>query len=100
MRAYRFTPTASAALDQQIDYLIDRGALQAARNLEQRLRTYIADTLCLFPFAGTFIPERQIYESWVPGTKLVLWYSISDDAVTIAMVWHAAQLRLRDDEAD
>jgi plasmid stabilization system protein ParE len=93
MRTYRFAPAAEAALERQIDYLLERGAGQAARKLERRLRSFIEQTLCRFPFVGTHIPTRGIYETWVPGTTYVRWYTVTDDAVTIAMIWHTAQDR-------
>jgi plasmid stabilization system protein ParE len=86
-------PGAEAALDRQIDYLLQRDAGEAARKLERRLRSFIEQTLCRFPFIGTHIQARGIFEIWVPGTKCLLWYSLTDDAVPIAMIWHTSQDR-------
>ena len=93
MRSYRFAPAAEAALNRQIDYLLEKGAGQAARRIELRLRSFIGTTLCRFPFIGRHIPTRGVYETWVPGTKYVIWYTVTDDAVNIAMIWHASQDR-------
>ena len=98
MRRTRFAPSAAQALDRQIDYLISVNALQAARALEKRVRTYISQTLCRFPFAGTHIVERDVYESWIPGTRMVVWYKVSDTEIVIAMIWHTSQGRNNGDE--
>jgi plasmid stabilization system protein ParE len=98
MRRYRFAPSAAQALDRQIEYLISVHAPRAARLLEQRVRTYISHTLCRFPFAGTHIPERDIYESWIPGRRLVVWYKVYDSEIIIAMIWNTSQDRKTGDE--
>ena len=95
MRTYRLAPAAEVALTRQIDDLLDHDAAPAARSLERRLRIFIEQTLCTFPFVGTHIPARGIYETWVPGTKYVLWYTVTDEAVIIAMIWHTSQDRER-----
>lgn len=59
MRRYRFAPVAAEALYAQVDYLISKNALQAARALEQRLRAFVGNTLCRFPFSGSYIAERE-----------------------------------------
>lgn len=98
MRSYRFSPAAEAALEQHIDYLLDRDAGQAARKLERRLRSFIEHTLSRFPFIGTHIPARGIYETWVPGTNSVLWYTVTDETVTIYDLAHGAGSRARGNE--
>jgi plasmid stabilization system protein ParE len=94
MRTYRFAPAAADALERQIDYLLDRHAKQAARRLEQRVQYFIENTLCRFPDTGTFIADRQVYESWIPSTKIVVWYTVTDTEVIIAMIWNTSQGRL------
>ncbi len=98
MRRVRFSPAAAEALDNQIEYLISRRALPAARALERRVHAYIRDTLCYFPFMGKHVPERNVYESWIPGTKLVVWYTVSNDEIVIAMIWHTSQDRCRENQ--
>jgi plasmid stabilization system protein ParE len=93
MRRSTFAPSASAALSRQIDHLISVHALQAARALESRVQTFISGTLCHFPFAGTHIPERDLYECWIPGTLMIVWYQVTDNEIMIAMFWHTAQNR-------
>ena len=97
MRAYRFAREAEAAFEHQIDYLISQHALAAARAFERRVRSYLRDTVCLFPYAGTHIAERAIYESWIPGTRLIIWYTVTDQYENVAMIWHASQARFEQD---
>lgn len=93
MRRYSFAPSAAEALDRQINYLISIHALQAARALENRVRVYITGTLCRFPFVGAYIAERDVYESWIPGTRIVVWYKVFEGEIVIAMIWHTSQRR-------
>jgi plasmid stabilization system protein ParE len=93
MRRYRFTQSAAKAFDKQIDYLISVDALQAARALEKRLHAFISQTLCNFPHAGTHVAERDIYECWVPGTRIVVWYKVYEAEIIVAMIWHTSQNR-------
>jgi plasmid stabilization system protein ParE len=97
MRACRFAPSAEDALNRQIDYLISVNALSAARALERRVQGFITKTLCHYPFIGAFIPERDVFECWVPGTPLILWYKVMSDEIVIAMIWHASQDRAATD---
>lgn len=92
MRTYLFADTARHALDAQIDYLLARNP-QAASALNDRVHAFIRATLCPFPRTSRLIPERDLWETWVPGTRLVLWYTFDDDTLTVVMVWHTAQDR-------
>ena len=38
--------------------------------------SFITDFLTRHPKAGTHIPEKAIYEAWIPRTKYVLLYRI------------------------
>ncbi len=97
MRSYQFSHEAEKALENQIDYLISQHALAAARALERRVRSYLHDTICHFPYAGTYVVERGVYESWIPGTRLIIWYTVTDRDVMVAMIWHASQARFEQD---
>ena len=79
----------------QIDYLIAQGALQAAASLKQRFNVYLCDHLAKFPHTGTRIPERDLFEVWISGTRLVLWYRFTDDELVVLSVWHTSQDRSR-----
>jgi plasmid stabilization system protein ParE len=97
MRDYVFTAEAEDRLEDQVRYLIDQNAHKAAQDLLQRVTVFIERTLCRRPAIGRFLPDRQLYEFWIPGTRLVLWYRYDETTVTIISVWHTAQNRYDSD---
>ena len=86
-------PRARQELANQLGYLIDKGAITAARRLEQRLTSYITNTLSRFPRSGNYITHRALWECWVPGTRLIVWYRFTTEEMQIVRVWHSAQDR-------
>ena len=78
MRTVRVTPEAEATLAHQLDYLIDHGALAPARALKIRVEAFLTNTLPHHPGIGRFIADRNLWESWIPGTRLVVWYTHDD----------------------
>ena len=88
-------PRAGRDLERQLQYLIDQNALSAARQLERRLVTYIEHTLAAYPRTGTFIGHRGLWETWVPETRLVIWYRFTENELQIVRVWHSSQDRDR-----
>lgn len=93
MRVVRFTPEAERTLASQVNYLISLDAPAAALTLLNRVDTFLNRTLVAFPRTGRHIAERDIWETWLPGTRLVAWYVFSDDELTILTFWHTAQDR-------
>lgn len=93
MRRIIFDVAAEQSLGAQLDYLIDRQAIQAARDLEARVRLFLVRQLSPFPTIGRNLGHRSLWEIWVPRTKLVLWYRFSDHELQIVAVWHGAQDR-------
>ncbi len=89
----RFTARARIRFDQQIDYLIEAGSPRAARRLANRFEQFLKRFVIRYPSAGTFVAEREIWEIWVPRTRLVLWYRFTESELTIIDVWHTAQDR-------
>ncbi|MGQ0673231.1 MAG: hypothetical protein ACT4N2_10195 [Hyphomicrobium sp.] len=57
------------------------------------MRLFIDGTLCQFPFIGKRLPGRDVYECWIPRTRIVVWYKVGDDVIEIAMLWHTSQDR-------
>jgi len=90
-----FDPRAAVELEAQIDYLIERDALVAAARLKARCDDFFEKFLAHHPRTGKFIAERQIWEIWIPGTRLVVWYRFTQDELQIIRIWHAAQDRGR-----
>lgn len=88
-------PRARRDLANKLGYLVDKGATAAARRLERRLTRFLVDTITCYPRSGTFIAHRELWETWVPGTRIVIWYRFTQDELQIVRVWHTSQDRLR-----
>jgi len=41
----------------------------------------------------TIYPDPGVWESWVPRTRLVVWYTFDDAGLVVIAVWHASQNR-------
>lgn len=93
MRTYVLDLEAQANIQSQTDYLVAQGAYAAAEALVERLETYLADFLCHYPATGNHIKERDLWEIWIPRTRLVLWYRFTDSEMQIVRIWHSAQNR-------
>ena len=88
-------PRAADELASQIGYLIDNHALLAAARLKARCDAFFENFLARNPRTGKHIAEKDIYETWIPGTRLVVWYRFTSDELQIIRIWHAAQDRGR-----
>lgn len=95
-RVVALTQEAANGLKGQIDFLLEHNANAAAVALKDRVATFLSNTLARFPSIGRRIPDRDIWEIWIPKTRLVIWYRFSDDALTVLAVWHTAQNREQD----
>jgi len=91
-----FDPRAADDLAAQIEYLIDNQALPAALHLKARCDAFFETFLIRHPRAGKNIAEKDIWETWVPGTRLVFWYRFTNTELQIIRIWHAAQDRGRE----
>ena len=88
-----FDPVAADDLAQQLDYLIATNSVLAASRLATRLSAFLENFLATHPRTGKFIPEPGIWETWIPGTKLIIWYRFSDDQLDVIRIWHTARNR-------
>jgi len=80
-------------LDNYIDYLISEGAVEPATRLSERFFSYIKTFLAIYPATGSFIFERNLYEVWISGTRLIVWYRFDDETLEIIDIWHTSQDR-------
>ena len=87
------SPEAIERLQAQIAYLDDVEASAAADRLSVRVTSFLSNHLAHFPRAGRRLERGDLWEMWIPGTRLVLWYRIEEERILIATVWHAAQDR-------
>lgn len=93
MRQVLFTPQAARALDDQIVYLLSRDAATAAEALAVRVRAFLEQTIAVYPRTGRYIPSYDVWEAWIPGTRLVTWYRFDDASLVVLDFWHVAQDR-------
>lgn len=93
MRRLVLTDEANRRLQSQIDFLLDRHRTQDARVLRQRVASYLSNSLAHFPKTGTFIAKRRLWESWIPGTRIVAWYQFDEDTLTVLTFWNTSQDR-------
>lgn len=87
------TVEAAEQLDHQIGYLVEAGALQAAERLQLRVLHFLEQHLASYPKTGRYLSQRDLWETWIPGTKLLIWYRLTDEQLSVVTVWHAAQDR-------
>jgi plasmid stabilization system protein ParE len=88
-----FSPEAAERLEAQIAFLRDAEALSAAERLRVRVMNFLSNHLAHFPRTGRYLKDRDMWEMWIPRTRLVLWYRIENDRIVIATVWHTSQSR-------
>jgi plasmid stabilization system protein ParE len=87
------SPEAAQRLEAQIAYLRDAGAVGAAERLRLRVMEYLSKHLSDFPRTGRWLKERDLWEMWIPRTRLVLWYRIESERILVVTVWHTSQNR-------
>jgi plasmid stabilization system protein ParE len=89
-----YTKTAARQIESQIAYLISQHAEAAALRARARIESFVTDFLARHPRAGTQIPEKGIFEAWIPRTKYVLVYRIEGgDVLRILALFHTSQDR-------
>ena len=90
-----YTSTARRHIAAQIGFLIDRGAVRAARRLRSRIDNFIQGFVARHPRASRYIPQDEVYETWIPRTPYVLIYKFEPtrDTVTILALFHTSQDR-------
>jgi plasmid stabilization system protein ParE len=87
------SPEAANRLESQIAYLRDVGAEVAAERLRERVMTFLSNHIAHFPRTGRWLDDRNLWEMWIPRTRIVLWYRIEREHIEIVTVWHTAQNR-------
>ena len=92
------SPEAVERLEDQVRY-IATNAPRAAEHLRLRVLDFLENHLAYFPRTGHRLAREDLWEAWIPGTKLVVWYQVTDDRVVIVSVWHTAQDRFRDSDS-
>jgi plasmid stabilization system protein ParE len=87
------SPEAVGRLEAQVAFLRDAEATAAAERLRARVMEFLSNHLAYFPRTGRSLEERDLWEIWIPRTRLVLWCRIEDERIVIVTVWHTSQDR-------
>ncbi len=87
------SPEAVERLEAQIAFLRNAGAAAAAERLRARVMGFLSNHLAHFPRTGRRLRDRDLWEIWIPRTRLVLWYRIERERIVVATVWHTSQDR-------
>ena len=70
-----------------------KNATMAAQAMVARVETFLTQTLATYPRTGRHIAERDLWETWIPNTRLVAWYVFDANELTVLTFWHTAQDR-------
>ncbi len=84
---------AAEHLETQTSYLMNADAPEAAQRLRTRVMDFLANHLSVFPKTGRFLREADLWETWIPRTRLIVWYRIVDDQLVVVAFWHTSQDR-------
>lgn len=89
------TPTAEAQLDHQFAEGVDRHGAKTAEKTFARVDRFFTNTLVNYPGAGTFIPERSLYEWYITRTPFIVVYRIEPEVEIVRVLgfFHHAQDR-------
>jgi len=87
------SPEAVDRLEAQVAFLRDVGAVAAAERLHARVMGFLENHLAHFPSTGRNLEDRDLWEIWIPRTRLVLWYRIEHERILIVTAWHTSQDR-------
>lgn len=87
------SPEAVERLEAQVAFLRNAEAGGAAERLRVRVMDFLSNHLAPFPHTGRRLKDRDLWEIWIPRTRLVLWYRIEHERIVIATVWHTSQDR-------
>jgi plasmid stabilization system protein ParE len=89
------SPEAVERFEAQVAYLMSMDATDAAEWLRLRVIDFLSNHLAHFPRSGRRLAGRDVWEIWIPRTRLVLWYQIEQERVVIVTAWHTSQDRAR-----
>ncbi len=84
-----------ADIANQFQYGTDRFGPIVARRTFARVDTFLFRFLPAHPYAGKYLDDRGIYESWIARTPFVVFYRVNAETSTIAVLalFHHAQDR-------
>jgi plasmid stabilization system protein ParE len=79
----------------QLQYGIDRFGRIVAERTFARVDTFLFQFLPAHPYAGKYLDDRGIYETWIAKTPFVIFYRVNTetDTITVLALIHHAQDR-------
>jgi len=79
----------------QLQYGIDRFGQIVAERTFARVDTFLFQFLPAHPYAGKYLDDLGIYETWIAKTPFVIFYRVNTeiDAITVLALFHHAQDR-------
>jgi plasmid stabilization system protein ParE len=86
-------PEAMERFDAQISFLMDAESMAAAQRLRVRVFDFLFNHVAHFPRTGRLLRDGELWETWIPRTRLIVWYRIETDRVAVVNFWHTSQDR-------
>jgi plasmid stabilization system protein ParE len=91
------TPRAETDIDHHYEWGVARFGDNVAKATFGRVRRFIELSLEAHPRAGKHLPDRNLYEAWIPRTPFVIFYRLDEAAET---VWVLALFHTSQDRSD
>ena len=85
----KWSEEAQAELDHMLAYIASQDPYAAALVAERVIG--MEANILTFPQAAQFDEETGTYDRYIPKTRIILTYAISDDTVEIISVWHTSR---------
>lgn len=85
----RWTIAASTDLQDYLDYISEHNPRAAARLAERILA--VEKIIQQWPYSGGFDADTDLYEHWVPGSRLKLVYVVGDSVIEIIAAFHTSR---------
>lgn len=84
-----------ADIARQLQFGADRFGPSVAERTFARVDAFIFQFLAVSPYAGKYLDDRGIYETWIPRTPFVIFYRVDaeTDTITVLALFHHAQDR-------
>jgi plasmid stabilization system protein ParE len=91
-----------ADIASQLEYGINHFGRAVAERTFARVDTFLFHLLPDHPYAGKYLEERGIYETWIARTPFVIFYRVNNEAdtITVLALFHHAQDRAAFDTED
>jgi plasmid stabilization system protein ParE len=91
-----------ADLARQLEYGVRHFGQAVADRTFARVENFLLESLVAQPYAGKYIQELGIYETWIVKTPFVVFYRVDapPETITVLALFHHAQDRSAFDPED